>query len=160
MKKISTLTFYLIILTVFKSFAVSSSDIVGIYEFLNPDTEEKAIVKIYELADEVYNARVIWAENIYDENGLIRLDKRNPNKSLRNTPANRILLISDLKFNEEEERWESDYFYHPIWGKVFDVHIFIESAERIAVHAFWKRPSLGKTIFWDRVEDPEIEKQD
>ena len=154
MKNISILALYLFIFTMFKSLAISSSDILGEYEFSDPDTGSTARVKIFERENKtnIFDVRIIWSEDMYDEHGKMRLDINNPDEKLRDLPVNQILMIKGLKFNEEEKRWESDYFYHPIWGKTFDVYMSLESSTKLKVHVFWKRPIYGKSAYWTKIK--------
>ncbi len=153
MKKIAILTLLLTVFSVLKCIAISPSDIKGVYEFPEPDTGLMAMVKIYQFGKDSYNVRLVWSEDLYDEEGLIRLDVKNPDESLRNTPADKIVMVRDLKFNPQEERWESNYFYHPIWGKIFDVHIYMEDENTLKVRGFWEKPMFGKTVYWTRIDE-------
>ena len=57
---------------------------------------EESKVSIFKEDDGTYTARVIWVLNKYDENGNVKTDEKNPDKSKRNTPCDEIVLIERM----------------------------------------------------------------
>ena len=53
-------------------------------------------VKITKLQDGTYKGQVCWVAELYDANGVMDVDDKNPDKSLRNTPADKIVLFTGL----------------------------------------------------------------
>ncbi len=153
MKRISMLVCLLLTFFVINAMATTAADIVGLYEFPDPDSKLKAKVKIYETESGLYDVRVVWMEKSCDEHGKLYLDANNPNKALRTLPLNQILMVEGLEFNADKQRWESDSFYHPIMGRMFSVHIYVENEKQLRVRGYWKKPVFGQTIYWDRVEE-------
>ena len=61
-------------------------------------------------------AQIIWVKNRTDENGNVRLDEKNPDKSLRHVPCDEIILFSGLKYNPDKKQWDGTKIYDPTRG--------------------------------------------
>ena len=81
-----------------------ADNIVGTYSGKQGDDKFK--VKIVKLTDGTYRGQVIWLEHDKDAKGNKLLDSKNPDKKLRSTPADRIILFSGLKYNAKKHRWD------------------------------------------------------
>lgn len=88
--------------------------IVGTYSGMQGSDRFRA--KITKFDDGTYRAQVIWLEHDRDDKGNKILDKKNPDKSLRNIPADRIVLFSGLRYNVKEHRWDGTKIYDPQRG--------------------------------------------
>ena len=85
--------------------------IVGTYSGMQGSDRFRA--KITKFDDGTYRAQIIWLEHDRDDKGNKILDKKNPDKSLRNIPADRIVLFSGLRYNVKEHRWDGTKIYDP-----------------------------------------------
>lgn len=88
--------------------------IVGTYSGMQGSDRFRA--KITKFDDGTYRAQIIWLEHDRDDKGNKILDKKNPDKSLRNIPADRIVLFSGLRYNVKEHRWDGTKIYDPQRG--------------------------------------------
>lgn len=88
--------------------------IVGTYSGMQGSDRFRA--KITRFDDGTYRAQIIWLEHDRDDKGNKILDKKNPDKSLRNIPADRIVLFSGLRYNVKEHRWDGTKIYDPQRG--------------------------------------------
>ena len=88
----------LIVFTIFLSYNVthaqedlnlSPDNIMGEYEVLHQG--EYARVRVVKDTDSTYSAQVFWIDDMYDRNGKVRLDHKNPDKSLRTIVAGFVL---------------------------------------------------------------------
>ena len=87
------------------SFAQDNSvadSIIG--EYIAEHQGEVSKVRISKEDDGTYTAQVIWVKNRTDKDGSVRLDEKNPDKSLRGVPCDEIVLIKGLKYNSEKKR--------------------------------------------------------
>ena len=71
----------------------AADNIVGSYSGTQDGEQFRA--KITKQSDGTYQGQIVWMKNDKDENGNKRLDTKNPDKSLRNTPCDRITKIYD-----------------------------------------------------------------
>lgn len=92
----------------------SADNIVGNYHVEHDGELSK--VAITSCPDGTYQAKVYWIKNSTDANGRKRLDVKNPDKELRKTPCDQILLIWGLKYNPEKQCWEKGKIYDPTRG--------------------------------------------
>ena len=91
-----------------------SDNIVGTYEGVQEGYKFKA--KIVKLTDGSYRGQVFWMEKDRDEQGNKLLDTKNPDRSLRSTPADRVVLFSGLTYDEKRHEWNGCKIYDPIRG--------------------------------------------
>jgi len=91
-----------------------ADNIVGIYSGKQGDDLFK--VKVVKLKNGTYRGQVIWLQHDKDANGNKILDAKNPDKSLRTTPADRIVLFSGLKYDEKKRCWNDTKIYDPQRG--------------------------------------------
>lgn len=89
-------------------------NIVGDYEGSHDGVAFK--VRFSRNADGTYNAQMTYAQNLVDEKGNIRYDKKNPDKSRRSVPIDKIVIIEGLRFNAEKRQWDEAKIYDPRSG--------------------------------------------
>ena len=92
----------------------NGDNIVGTYEGLQNGDRFRA--KIEKLKDGTYRGQMLWLENDKDADGNKRLDEKNPDKSLRSTPADRIVVFSGLKYDAKKKEWNDTKIYDPQRG--------------------------------------------
>lgn len=92
----------------------NGDNIVGEYEGMQNDDRFKA--KIVKLTDGTYRAQITWLERDRDAKGNKILDTKNPDKSLRSTPADRIVIFSGLKYDARKHEWNGTKIYDPQRG--------------------------------------------
>ena len=86
-----------------------ADNIVGIYESVQNGDRFRA--KIEKLKDGTYRGQIIWMEKDKNKDGNKILDTKNPDKSLRNTPADRIVIFSGLKYDGKDHEWGGTKIY-------------------------------------------------
>ncbi|MBQ8838285.1 MAG: hypothetical protein IJ005_03085 [Bacteroidales bacterium] len=75
----------------------SAESIIGEYEVRHQG--ELSHVKVTEDTDGTFRAQVFWVEDRLDDDGNVRLDSKNPDKSLRHVVCDEIVLFSGLKYD-------------------------------------------------------------
>ena len=125
----------------------SAGNITGTY-FVSHGGENSK-VKIFREDDGTFTARVIWVEDRLDENGEVRLDLKNPDKSLRDTPCDRIVIIEDLEYNPSRGRWEKGKIYDPTRGIRANVTCSFDSPDSLRVRG--SLMGIGETVFWKKI---------
>ena len=91
-----------------------AENIIGTYSAKQGDDSFKA--KIFQQKDGTFTGQIIWLEKDCDANGNKLLDEKNPDKSLRNTPCDQIVLFSGLKYNAKDKCWDGTKIYDPQRG--------------------------------------------
>ncbi|MBR0503536.1 MAG: DUF2147 domain-containing protein [Paludibacteraceae bacterium] len=145
-KSLSLLFFFFLSLS---CFAQSAGDkLLGVY-FLEHDGD-RSKVRITKNPNNTYKVQVFWMENMYDKNGKLRVDQKNPDVSKRNTRADQIVLIKDLTYHKEGV-WKDSKIYDPTRGSFFTVELKFKDAETLAVKGSWG--IFSKTIYWKKLKE-------
>ena len=123
-----------------------ADNIVGIYKGKQGDDNFK--VKIVKLTNGTYRGQVIWIEHDRDAKGNKLLDTKNPDKSLRTTPADRIVLFSGLKYNEKKHCWNDTKIYDPQRGIRAHLHIEFTTDGRLRVKG--SLMGISESVYWTK----------
>jgi len=112
---------------------------------------EVSKVKVSRSADGTYMAQVYWVEVDKDKNGNKKLDRKNPDKSLRNTPCDQIVLIRGLKYNAEKKQWDGTEVYDPTKGIRAKCIVRFEDDGRLRI----KGSILGisQSAYWEKLSE-------
>jgi len=119
-------------------------NILGEYRVTRDGEESK--VRFTKEPDGTYKAQVFWVKNDKDKNGNKRLDGKNPDKSLRNTPCDRILLIWNLKYDEAKKQWSGGKIYDPTRGIRANVTCTFEVDGNLKVKG--SLMGISETVSW------------
>ncbi len=78
----------------------AGDNIIGKYYTDYGDNESR--IEFRKEKDGTYTAQICWCKDRLDKYGKIKTDVKNPEKSLRNVPVDKIVLISGLKYNKDK----------------------------------------------------------
>ena len=93
----------------------AADNIIGKYESVQGTDAYK--VEVTKNTDGTYKAQIYWMKNPIDpKTGKKALDVKNPDKSLRNTPCDRIVLIQNIKYIPAKKVWGDAKIYDPQRG--------------------------------------------
>ena len=147
MKKLLTLLFPLLF-----AWTLAAQDaaeaIVGTYASSQDGNDFK--VRISKKQDGTYMAKVIWIKDAVDPvTGEKRKDTKNPNKALRDTPCDRIVLMNGLRYNAEKNQWGETKIYDPLRGIRANVVLKFLPDGRLAVKG--SLLGISETVYWKRL---------
>ena len=123
-----------------------ADNIVGTYYGKQGDDRFK--VKIVKLSDGTYRGQVIWLEHDKDANGNKILDTKNPDKSLRSKPADKIVLFSGLKYNAKKHCWGDTKIYDPQRG--LKAHMSAEFAADGRLRVKGSLLGISESVYWTK----------
>ena len=112
---------------------------------------EVSKVKVSRSADGTYMAQVYWAEVDKDKNGNKKLDRKNPDKSLRNTPCDQIVLIRGLKYNAEKKQWDGTEVYDPTKGIRAKCVVRFEDDGRLRIKGSFL--GISQSAYWEKLSE-------
>ncbi|MCR5518722.1 MAG: DUF2147 domain-containing protein [Bacteroidales bacterium] len=143
-----------IILTLVAVFAAISllaqndkaDNILGIYKA--GYDQEAYKVQIVKSPDGSYKASICWVSETRDANGKIMTDIKNPDKSLRNVPLDKVVLISGLKYNNAKKRWDGAKIYDPVRGIKVSATLSFDSPKILKVRG--SVLGIGETVVWTK----------
>lgn len=131
--------------------AMAQSDadqILGTYKVLRNGVNSK--VKVTKNANGTYRAQVIWADNLKMPDGSIRTDVKNPDKSKRNTPADKIVLVDNVSYKNKE--WTGGKIYDPTSGKSYKVTITFKDEKTLKLRGYVGVEAFGETMYWTKIQ--------
>ena len=107
-------------------------------------------VEITKSADGTYKAQIYWVADMLDKDGNVNLDTKNPDKSLRNTRIDRVVLISGLKYNPEKQNWSGAKIYDPGRGIKVAATLAFDNPKVLKVKGTVL--GIGETVVWRRLQ--------
>lgn len=112
---------------------------------------EVSKVKVSRSADGTYTAQVYWVEVDKDKDGNKKLDRKNPDKSLRNTPCDQIVLIKGLRYNADKKQWDGTEVYDPTKGIRAKCVVRFENDGKLRI----KGSILGisQSVYWEKLSE-------
>lgn len=101
-------------------------------------------------SDGTYDCTTTWSKNSVDPaTGKKYLDVKNPDKSLRDTPCDRIKIIKGLRYNAEKKQWDDARIYDPTRGITAKVTVKFTSDGRLSLRG--SVLGIGETVYWDKL---------
>ena len=122
-------------------------NIVGDYYVVQNGDESK--VRFTKNADGTYKCQITWLKNDKDAKGNKALDDKNPDKSLRSTPADKIVLINGLKYNADKKQWDGAKIYDPQRGLKANVTASFTPDGRLKLRG--SVMGIGETVYWKKL---------
>ncbi|MBR2606858.1 MAG: DUF2147 domain-containing protein [Bacteroidaceae bacterium] len=130
------------------TFNSKADNIIG--EYLTDRGGSKSKVRITKAADGTYTAQLFWVENPNDANGKKRKDVKNPDKNLRNTDIDKVVIIKGLKYIKEDKQWGDTKIYDPSKGFRVNVTAEFVSADKLKLRGTVF--GVGTTIYWQKLK--------
>ena len=138
-----------ILLSSFTFFAsaqgVQSDDIVGLWE----TGSGKARVNIIKSGN-YYYGRIVWLKEPLNEEGKPKVDKNNPDESMRNVPLKGYRMLKDFIYNEKNE-WKEGTIYDPESGSLYSCVINMKDENTLDIRGYIGVKALGRTDVWKRL---------
>jgi uncharacterized protein (DUF2147 family) len=113
-------------------------------------SDGRSYLKIDKIGNK-YFGRVVWLKEPNDENGNPRVDKNNPDESLRSTPLKGYRVLKDFVYNTEDGIWEDGTIYDPKNGTTYNCKIELIEDNKIEVRGFVGAAVFGRTDVWTRL---------
>ena len=144
MKK-AILTLIMCLMTGISAVAQSAGDkIIGTYKAVQEGRESK--VKFSKYGDG-YRGQIIWLKNNKNADGSIKTDVKNPDKAKRNVPADKIVIIDKVTY--EDGIWQNGKIYDPTSGKTYKVELRFSDAKTLEVKG--KLGPFFKKVYWTKL---------
>jgi uncharacterized protein (DUF2147 family) len=125
-----------------------ADNIVG--EYKGAQGSDPFKVRITKQQGNTYKAQIIWVQKLKDADGKIRLDAKNPNKELRTVPADKIVLMDGLKYNESKDQWDGTKIYDPQRGIRANVVCTFSSDGSLKLKG--SVMGIGETVTWTKIK--------
>lgn len=125
----------------------AADNILGKY-YIRHDGEESKVV-CTKNEDGTYKFTTYWCKNMYDKKGKLILDVKNPDKSLRNTPCNKMVIIPGLSYYPEKKQWKGK-IYDPTRGIIANATVQFKN-DKLNVRG--SLLGIGMTVIWDPIDE-------
>jgi len=109
----------------------------------------KAKVQIYKEGDK-YNGKIVWLKNPTYEDGKIKVDKNNPDKTKQFVPLLGLNMLKGFEFDDGE--WEDGTIYDPENGKTYSCTIKFRDG-KLDLRGYIGISLIGRTQTWFKVAD-------
>ena len=94
---------------------------------------------------------IVWLKEPLDKEGKEKLDKHNPDESLRHRAIIGLTMISGFVANGEG-MWENGRIYDAGSGDTYKSTMFLETADKLKVRGYIGIPLFGRSQTWSRVK--------
>ncbi len=142
MKKIVVITFLSILLISSNVFANSDAILGDWYT-----AEGTSIINIFKCGDN-YCGKIVWLKNPKTEDGLDKIDAKNPDEKLKNRKLMGLEILTGFKY-KNDNKWEDGKIYDPKNGKTYSCKMTLEGNE-LKIRGFIGIPLFGRTTVWTR----------
>ena len=124
-----------------------AEDLVGVWE----PSSGKGRVKIEKIGDKFYG-KVVWLrEPIDPETGQKKLDKSNPDVTLRSRPRLGLRVLKDFTF-VSKGIWDNGTIYDPENGSTYNCKITMKDINTLDIRGYIGVAVFGRTDVWKRVK--------
>lgn len=142
---VSLFTFIAPSISVFANEVIHSESILGTWQ------DEKNIMKVQiEKFGGEYFGKIVWLEKPNEADGSPKLDKYNPDKSLRHIPFIGLRILKNLVY-KGEGIWGGGTIYDPEHGKTYSCKISLLDVNTANIRAFIGFSFIGKSMNFMRV---------
>lgn len=128
-------------------FAQDADALVGVWE----PGHGKAKVKIDKIDDKFYG-KIVWLKEPNDpDTGEPKLDKNNPDKSMRDVPLRGYRILKDFEY-QGDGVWEEGTIYDPEKGETYDCVITMKDENTLDIRGYIGVKTFGRSDTWRRLK--------
>jgi uncharacterized protein (DUF2147 family) len=121
--------------------------LIGVWE----PSHGKARVKIEKIADKFYG-KIVWLREPNDPaTGLPKLDKNNPDESMKKVPLKGYRILKDFVYSGSKE-WNEGTIYDPENGSTYSCVIKLKDDNTLDIRGYVGIKTFGRTDVWKRVQ--------
>ena len=134
------------LMMLFTSVAIfaQSDPIVGKWQ--NPSGEGR--VEIYKKGDK-YFGKLYWLKEPNNEQGTIKKDIKNPDKSLQSRQVQGLEILTN--FSKDGQVYSGGKIYDPKSGKTYSCKMTLQGSDKLDIRGYVGVSLFGRTETWKRV---------
>jgi uncharacterized protein (DUF2147 family) len=123
--------------------------LVGVWE----PSHGKAKVKIEKIGNKYYG-KIVWLKEPVDpETKAPKVDKNNPDESMRSTPLKGYRILKDFEYTDKNV-WTEGTIYDPENGSTYSCTIKMKDDNTLDIRGYIGVSALGRTDVWKRLQMP------
>lgn len=113
----------------------------------------RARVKIEKIGSKFYG-KIVWLkEPVDEETGKPKVDKRNPDESMRSVPLKGYRILKDFVYKGNDE-WTDGSIYDPLNGSTYNCTIKMKDPNTLDIRGYIGISTFGRTDVWKRLQIP------
>lgn len=112
--------------------------------------EGKGHINIYRGKDGKYYGKITWLRDATTPDGKPRLDKENPDPSLRKRPIVGLVVLRGFRYDADDEEWDQGKIYDPESGNDYSCYMELVEPGKLKVRGYVGVSLLGRTTYWTR----------
>jgi len=112
--------------------------------------EEKSVKVRIERIGNKYHGKIIWLERPNWPDGTVKLDRYNPDASLRERPFIGMRTVMDLSYMGRDT-WGGGKLYDPEEGKTYGCKISLDQYDVATIRGYIGLTLLGRSVYFYRV---------
>jgi uncharacterized protein (DUF2147 family) len=144
--KLLSIIFFLLLGTLGATAQEAGDKLIGLWEPSNG----KARVKIEKIGSKYYG-KIVWLREPLDPTTkAAKLDKNNPDESMRSVPLKGYRMLKDFTFNGTE--WIDGTIYDPESGSTYSSVIKAKDDNTLDIRGYVGVKALGRSDVWKRVQ--------
>ena len=115
--------------------------------------DDNLLVEVFKTGNE-YRAKLVWFDDSDDKSNPVnqRLDKKNPDMTLRARKLVGIEVLWNLHYNPSDDEWQDGTIYDSSSGKKWDAKAWINTTGILKVRGYWNFPIFGKNMSFKKVK--------
>lgn len=116
-------------------------------------SDKKLVIEVYKESNEL-KAKILWFRSGPDEPCTSCLDSNNPDPLLRKRKIVGINVLKDMRYNAGTQSWEDGMIYDAHNGRNWNASAKMDADGSLKVKGYWHFKFIGKTMTFNRVNDP------
>ncbi len=148
MKKLLSfvLAYVVVCIPVFAQESAEADRLIGVWE----PSHGKARVKIEKIGEKYYG-KIVWLREPIDPvTNQPKVDKNNPDESMRLVPLKGYRILKDFNYSGKDE-WTDGTIYDPENGNTYSCVIKMRDENTLDIRGYIGVKALGRTDVWTRV---------
>jgi len=115
------------------------------------NSEKKATFEIYKCGDKFCGKIVSVTTPNDPATGKPKVDKNNPDPSLRTQPLLGLVFMRDFAY-DSENKWDDGKIYDPENGKTYSCYMKVLNANTMEVKGYIGFSMIGRSQTWTRIK--------
>lgn len=108
-------------------------------------------IELYRCGEQLCG-RLVWLREPNDANGKPKTDLHHPTPERRSQPLQNLIVLQNLSYNAENDRWEGGEIYDPNNGRTYSCYVSAAGKDKLEVKGYIGFSLIGRAHFWQRVK--------
>ncbi len=115
---------------------------------------KSCIIEIY-VTDNKFFGKIAWLEEPLNEQGEVKKDTNNPDKSQQGNTVLGLILLKDFVY-KNKNKWSDGTIYDPQNGKTYSCKLTLDKEGNLQVRGYIGISLIGRTTVWTKAAEQEL----